>query len=71
MKVCVYTAIAGGYDILKKPATQNIETDFYCFTDGAPAGLGLKNRIAEMTRKKPNLGWNSWNVIVDIAPANK
>src|ERR1035437_4801349 len=33
MRVCVYTAIYGGYDTLKPYPPQTIETDFVCFTD--------------------------------------
>ena len=33
MRVCIYTAIYGGYDDLKPAATQSIPTDFFCFTD--------------------------------------
>ena len=33
MRVCVYTAIYGGYDTLKAYPTQTMEADFVCFTD--------------------------------------
>lgn len=65
MRVCIYTAIAGGYDILKKPAVQVMPTDFYCFTDGVSAGLGIKNRFLEITRNSPKLGWGKWDILVD------
>jgi len=38
MRVCVYTAIFGGYDRLVRPAAQSVPTDFVCFTDAAIPG---------------------------------
>ncbi len=33
MRICIYTAIYGGYDNLKPQPTQGVPTDFVCFTD--------------------------------------
>jgi hypothetical protein len=44
MKVCVYTAVYGGYDDLKCWPQQTVDTDFICFTDE--------------TRSGPIDGWN-------------
>jgi hypothetical protein len=35
LRVCVYTAIYGGYDPLREQAAQSVPTDFVCFTDSA------------------------------------
>jgi hypothetical protein len=35
VRVCVYSAIYGGYDVLKSQPEQTIECDFVCFTDAA------------------------------------
>lgn len=35
LRVCVYTAICGGYDDLKPQPPQTIPCDFICFTDGS------------------------------------
>src|SRR5688572_17640899 len=34
-RVCIYTAIYGGYDELKPQPQQSIPCDFVCFTDGS------------------------------------
>jgi len=36
MRVCIYTAIYGGYDDLKPAATQSIPTDFFCIHPKSP-----------------------------------
>jgi hypothetical protein len=33
MRICVYTAIYGGYDTLLQPVAQTVPCDFICFTD--------------------------------------
>lgn len=33
MKIAVYTAIFGNFDVLKKQPEQDIDCDFFCFTD--------------------------------------
>ena len=38
MKVCVYSAIYGGYDELKRWPAQTVDTDFLCFMDTSPSG---------------------------------
>ena len=46
MRVCVYSAIYGGYDELKSQPKQTIECDFVCFTDAAgPARVGAWRMI--------------------------
>jgi hypothetical protein len=37
MHAVVYTAIFGGYDVLKQPVPQDQSCDFICFTDGRPS----------------------------------
>lgn len=56
-KVCVYTAIYGGYDELKEQPEQTLDCDFLCFTDNpsmqakgweivcAPGEIGMHPRI--------------------------
>ena len=36
MRIAIYTAIFGHYDDLKEPAAQEIDCDFFCFTDAPP-----------------------------------
>ncbi len=33
MRICIYTAIFGGYDHLLPPVPQSVDCDFICFTD--------------------------------------
>lgn len=54
MRVCVYTAIYGGYDELKPPAPQSAPTDFVCFTDSATLGASGAWRIVQ-DRRLPDL----------------
>lgn len=35
MKVCIYTAIYGGYDYLKEVPEQSLDCDYLCFTDNS------------------------------------
>jgi hypothetical protein len=53
MRVCVYTAIYGGYDDVHPPAPQSVPTDFFCYTDAAPAAYGLWRTIRD--RRLPDL----------------
>jgi hypothetical protein len=38
MRICVYTAIFGGYDHLQQPVPQSVDCDFICFTDAQRPG---------------------------------
>jgi hypothetical protein len=33
MPIAIYTAVYGGYDVLKDPVQQDVDCDFLCFTD--------------------------------------
>jgi Protein of unknown function (DUF616) len=54
MRICVYTAIFGGYDDLHPPVPQSVPTDFLCYTDApALASPGLWRVMHE--RRVPDL----------------
>lgn len=58
MRVCVYTAIYGGYDSIKPPPAQSVSTDFVCYTDRipqVPRGLWRMVRDRRLARLHPRL----------------
>ena len=50
MRVCLYTAIAGGYDDLKAQPEQTIPCDFVCFTDEPPSAVVAPWRVVPLPR---------------------
>ena len=53
MRVAIYTAIFGGYDLLKNPVEQDIDCDFFCFSDRFIVHATSWNVVV---RPKPALG---------------
>jgi hypothetical protein len=54
VRVCVYSAIYGGYDELKVQPEQTVACDFICFTDAAaPARVGAWRTI--QVRRRPHM----------------
>lgn len=51
MRICVYTAIYGGYDELKQPVPQDIDCDYICFTE---ATLAPKIGVWRLVRSNLN-----------------
>lgn len=47
-RVCIYTAIFGGYDELKPQPEQTIQCDFVCFTDNPATGPVAPWRVVQL-----------------------
>jgi hypothetical protein len=50
VRVVIYTAIFGDYDELKEPPAQDIDCDFFCFTDAPRPHCVSKWRIIRVAR---------------------
>jgi hypothetical protein len=55
MRACIYSAICGDYDVLKKQPQQTIATDFICFTDSSTlTPIGSWQMVRSTRRRKLN-----------------
>lgn len=54
MRICIYSAIFGGFDDLKPPLPQSLDCDFLCFTDSSALPRGEGWQVIR-SRRRPAL----------------
>jgi hypothetical protein len=62
-RVCVYTAVMGGYDPIGAVVQQTVPTEFICFTDGNDAPPGWQRVRASMGGLPPRLAAKHFKVL--------